>query len=82
MTWLILVAGLALAFTGSAAAAALVTTARVALAEAVTRRLRGTRESLSWLAATEKQVVAATAAASFGAALFGASIPGIFASAP
>ena len=78
MTWLVLLAGLALAFIGSASAAALVTTARVALAEAIARRLRGTRESLAWLATTERQVVATTAASSFGVGLVGAAIPGVF----
>jgi CBS domain containing-hemolysin-like protein len=74
----VLLAGLALAFIGSASAAALVTTARVALAEAIARRLRGTRESLAWLATTERQVVATTAASSFGVGLVGAAIPGVF----
>ena len=78
MTWLLLLAGLALAFVASAGAAALVTTARVALAEAIARRLRGTRESLAWLATTERQVVATTAASSFGVGLVGAAIPGVF----
>lgn len=78
MRWLLLLAGLALAFIGSASAAALVTTARVALAEAIARRLRGTRESLAWLAITERQVVATTAASSFGVGLVGAAIPGVF----
>lgn len=81
MSWLLLVIGLAIASLGSAGAAALVTTARVALAEAISRRLRGTRESLSWLATTERQVVAATAATSLGVALFGAAIPGLLTSA-
>ena len=78
MKWLLLLAGLALAFVGSASAAALVTTARGALAEAISRRLRGTRESLAWLATTERQVAAATAGASFGVGLVGAAIPGLF----
>lgn len=77
MKWLLLCTGLALAFIASAGAAALVTTARVALAGAISRRLRGTRESLSWLATTERQVVAATATTSLGVALFGAAIPGL-----
>lgn len=81
MTWLLLLAGLTLAFVASAGAAALVTTARVALAEAIARRLRGTRESLAWLATTERQVVATTAASSFGVGLVGAAIPGVFSSA-
>lgn len=78
MKWLLLLIGLALAFLGSATAAALVTTARSALAEAISRRLRGTGESLGWLAVTERQVVAATATASFGVGLVGAAIPGVF----
>ncbi len=77
MKWLLLAAGLALAFIGSAGAAALVTTARIALAEAISRRLRGTRESLGWVTDTEREVVAATAAASFGAALVGVALPGL-----
>lgn len=81
MTWLLLLAGLALAFAGSSGAAALVTTARVALAEAISRRLRGTMESLEWLAIAERQVAAATAAASLGVTLFGAAIPGVLSGA-
>ena len=77
MTWLLLLFGLALASLGSAGAAALVTTARTSLAEAISRRLRGAQESLDWLAVTECQVVAATAATSLGVALFGAAIPGV-----
>ena len=77
MTWLLLLCGLALASLGSAGAAALVTTARVALADAISRRLRGTEESLDWLAVVERQVVAATAGTSLGVALFGAAIPGL-----
>jgi putative hemolysin len=78
VNWLLFLLGLVLAFVGSAGAAALVTTARVALAEAISRRLKGTRESLGWLAITERQVTAATAAAAFGVALTGAAIPGVF----
>lgn len=77
MTWLLLLVGLALASLGSAGAAALVTTTRVALAEAISRRLRGAQESLDWLAIAERQVVAATAATSLGVALFGAATPGL-----
>lgn len=78
MRWLLLVFGLALAFAGSAATAALVTTARVALADAIGRRLRGTRESLAWLATTQRQVTASTAATSLGVVLVGVAIPGLF----
>lgn len=77
MTWLLLLGGLLVASVGSAGAAALVTTARVALADAISRRLRGAQESLDWLAVAERQVVAATAATSLGVALFGAAIPGL-----
>lgn len=78
MKWLLFAIGLLVAFAGSASAAALVTTARVRLADAIARRLRGTRESLAWLAVTERQVAAATAATSFGVGFVGAAIPGIF----
>ncbi|HEY4101531.1 MAG TPA: CBS domain-containing protein [Gemmatimonadales bacterium] len=78
MSWLLLLLGLVLAFVSSAGAAALVTSARVALAEAIARRLRGAQESLAWIAVTERQVMAATSAASFGVALAGAAIPGVF----
>jgi CBS domain containing-hemolysin-like protein len=79
VTWLLLLLGLGLAFAGSAGAAALVTTARGDLARAISRRLRGGNDSLAWLAVTERQVVAATATASFGVALVGCVIPGVFA---
>ncbi len=78
MKWLIFMAGLALAFFGSAGVAALVTDARSALAEAVARRLRGSDESLGWIADTERMVVAGIAVSSFGIALAGATLPGLF----
>jgi len=78
MTWLLLLLGLAVAVVGSAGAAALVTTARSALAEAIARRLRGGEESLAWLATTERLVVAATAATSLGVTLVGVAIPALF----
>lgn len=78
MTWILLLLGLAVAIIGSAGAAALVTTARSALAEAIARRLRGGEESLAWLATTERLVVAATAATSLGVTLVGVAIPALF----
>ncbi len=78
MRWLLLLVGLLLAWVGSAGAAALLTAARSELAEAVTRRLRGSDESFEWLAEAERLVVAAMAIASLGVALAGAAIPGIF----
>ncbi len=82
MSWVLLVAGLLLAFAGTAGASALVTAGRAAVAEAVSRRLRGGGESLAWLATTERQVVAASAVASFGVGLAGAAIPGVFSAIP
>ncbi len=78
MRWVILLLGLALASLGSAGAAALLTAARRELADAVTRRLRGSGESFEWLADAESLVVVAMATASLGVALVGAAIPGIF----
>lgn len=78
MKWLIFAVGLALAVFGSAGVAALVTDARSALAEAVSRRLRGSGESLGWIAETERMVVAGIAISSFGIALAGATLPGLF----
>lgn len=78
MTWTLLLLGLGVAVIGSAGAAALVTTARSALSEAIARRLRGGEESLAWLATTERLVVAATAATSLGVTLVGVAIPALF----
>lgn len=78
MNWLVLAVGLLLAFVASAGAAALVTTARGALGEAISRRLRGSTESLGWIADTERQVAAASAATSLGFVVVGAAIPGVF----
>jgi CBS domain containing-hemolysin-like protein len=77
VSFLLLAVGLLLAIAGSAGATALVTTARAALAEAIARRLRGGDDSLAWLAETERQVAAATAATSLGIALIGVTIPGV-----
>lgn len=77
MSWLLMLAGLAIAVIGSAGAVALVTTARAALAEAIARRLRGGDESLAWLANTENLVVAATAGTSLGVTMVGVAIPAI-----
>ena len=77
MTWALLTVALGVAFLGSAAAAAIVTTARTTLAEAISRRLRGSDESFDWLATTQRQVASATAATSLGVALVGAIVPGV-----
>ncbi|HRP07883.1 MAG TPA: hypothetical protein PLL69_05285, partial [Gemmatimonadales bacterium] len=64
--FLLLVLGLGLAMLGAAGAAALVTTARSELAEAVSRRLRGAEVSFAWLAEREGTVVASMALSSLG----------------
>ncbi len=77
MSSLLLAIGLLIAVVGSAGAVALVTTARAALAGAISRRLRGGDESLAWLATTETLVVAATAATSLGVTMVGVAIPAL-----
>ncbi|MEP6589610.1 MAG: CBS domain-containing protein [Gemmatimonadota bacterium] len=78
MNWFLLVLGLVIAIIGSSGAAALVTTARRALAETISRRLRGGEESLDWIAATQREVAASAAATSLGVVLVGAAIPALF----
>ncbi|MGH7582305.1 MAG: CBS domain-containing protein, partial [Gemmatimonadales bacterium] len=78
MSWILLLTGLVVAFVASAGAASLVASAQVELAEAIARRLRGAEESLAWVSVTQRQVVAATAGGSFGVALVGAALPGVF----
>ncbi|MES2305928.1 MAG: CBS domain-containing protein [Gemmatimonadota bacterium] len=77
MNWLLLIAGLAVAFFGSSGAAALVTTARATLSETISRRLRGGDDSLDWVSVTQRQVAASVAATSLGVALVGAVVPGL-----
>ena len=77
MIWILLVVALSMAFIGSVAAAATVHTARAALSEAVSRRLRGSRDSFAWLAVTQRQLAAATAATSLGVVMVGALVPGL-----
>ena len=78
MSWLLLIVGLLLAILGSAGAAALVTSARSALPDAISRRLRGGQESFGWLAESERLVVGAMAVSSLGVVIMGVAIPGIF----
>ncbi len=69
--------GVVIAFVSAAAGAALVTTARSDLAEAITRRLRGGDDSLQWIGEAERQIVVAGAVTSLGLILVGAAIPGV-----
>lgn len=77
MTAGLLFVGLLLAAIGAAGAAAMVTTARSELAEAVSRRLRGAEESFAWLEETERLVVVAMSVGALGLVLVGASSPGL-----
>jgi CBS domain containing-hemolysin-like protein len=77
MSGLFLFVGLLLTVLGSAGAAALVTTARSELAEAVSRRLRGADVSFAWLAERERLVVSSMALASLGVTIVGVVFPGI-----
>lgn len=81
MNWAILLVGLALAVLGSAGTAALVTSARHTLADAISRRLRGAVESFDWFAEIDRLVVTAMAVLSLGVVLIGIAMPGIFSSA-
>jgi CBS domain containing-hemolysin-like protein len=78
MRWAVLLVGLALAILGSAGTAALITTARRRLADAVSRRLRGAVESFEWFAETDRLVVTAMAVVSLGVVLIGVAIPALF----
>ena len=81
MTWVIVAAGFLVAWIGSAGATSLVATSRRTLADVISRRLRGGDDSLDWVPRTEREVAAAIAATSFGVALVGAAIPGLFSTA-
>jgi CBS domain containing-hemolysin-like protein len=79
MIWLI--AGLALTLTvfGATAAAALITSSRILLADVVARRLRGGGESLAWLPPLERDLAAASVTTTLGIAMLGAVFPAMFA---
>lgn len=77
MSGLLLLLGLILTVVGSAGAAALVTTSRSELAQAVSRRLRGADVSFGWLVDRERLVVSSLALASLGVTIVGVVFPGI-----
>ncbi len=79
MIWIAAAIGLVLTLFGATAAAALVTASRSLLAEAVTRRLRGSSDSLDWLAPLELELAAASVTTTAGIAVLGAVFPGMFA---
>jgi len=79
MIFLGLLAGLVLSVFGATAAAALVTTGRRALVQAVSRRLRGGHESLAWVEMVDRDLAAAAATTSIGVILMGVVFPAVFA---
>ncbi len=74
-----LIFGLLLTVFGATAAAALVTTGRRSLVQAVSRRLRGGQESLAWVEVVDRDLAAAAATTSIGVILMGAVFPAVFA---
>lgn len=81
MIWTVILLGLGLTLFGATAAAALITSSRSRLAEVVSRRLRGGRDSLAWLGPLERDLAAASVTTTLGIAMLGAVFPGIFAGA-
>jgi len=73
--------GFALALLGASASAAILLTSRSALADAVSRRLRGGSESLSWLADVDRDLAAASVTTSLAVVLLGAVVPALVAGA-
>lgn len=74
-----LLLGLLLTVFGATAAAALVTTGRRSLVQAVSRRLKGGHESLAWVEVVDRDLAAAAATTSIGVILMGAVFPAVFA---
>lgn len=81
MSWTVLLVGLALAAFGASASAAVLLTSRSALADAVSRRLRGGKESLAWLREVDRDLGAASATTSLAMVLMGAAVPALMAGA-
>lgn len=81
MTWLLIITGVVLAILGASASAAILLTSRSALAEAVSRRLRGGSESLSWLRDVDRDLAAASVLTSLAVILLGASVTALVAGA-
>ena len=79
MIWTVILVGLVLTLFGATAAAALITSSRSRLAEVVSRRLRGGKDSLAWLGPLERELAAASVTTTLGIAMLGAVFPGMFA---
>ncbi len=78
MIWPLVLLGLLLTLFGATAAAALITSSRATLAEAVARRLRGGHDSLAWLPPLERDLAAASVTTTLGITLLGAVFPSMF----
>jgi CBS domain containing-hemolysin-like protein len=74
MIWIAMALGLAVTIFGASSSAALITVSRNGLADAVSRRLRGTTHSLDWLPQAERELSAATATTGLGIALLAAGL--------
>ena len=79
MIWIIAALALGLTVFGATAAAALITSSRILLADVVARRLRGGGETLAWLPPLERDLAAASVTTTLGIAMLGAGFPAMFA---
>lgn len=79
MIWILFLLAVVLALFGAAAQASLLLTSRSALAEAVSRRLRGGTESLAWLEDVERDLAAASVTTSLAVILIGAMLTALVA---
>lgn len=79
MIWAAVLLGVLLTLVGATEAAALITSSRSALAEAVSRRLRGAEASFAWIRPMERDLAAASITTTLGVAVLGAVFPAMFA---
>jgi putative hemolysin len=75
MTWLALLAGLAIAVFGAVAGTALVSVSRMELTRAVAGQLKGGTGSLAWIAEMEELLGVTAVLTALGVVLVGAAIP-------
>lgn len=80
MIWLALGLGLLLTTFGATAGAAQMSVARRELAQALSRRLRGSGPPLDWLSEVDARITATAATTSLGAVLLAASLPAVLGS--
>lgn len=74
MIWVAVAMGLLVTLFGASSTAALLTVSRSALAEAVSRRLRGKSEPLDWLYEAERELSGAAATTGLGVTLLAAAL--------